>query len=681
MKNKIGRLLCLFSFTLFQCSSATSTVGPNSPPSAAGRARAEQQSFADPTFLDETGPIAPPFLTLDANATAVDHLSKAPKPHFRATHTLPPLSMYGYLLARDSRIALAKDYGFGLHESLYIPEGLQQVAAAEPEKYKVTVSFNPGQHDRDENIQQVLSPAAWLRDAQGNVLTQSKYGVTIPYLSPLAPDADFIALGKLDNEKLRAISDVHPISVIVNGGENDVIDYFGGQDVLSRDPSIVAYLSENKVDARTLLAKNKIRAEKFIKQGALEGVRWAADPTYIFYTEDYGQERGRWFGWPDYIPPYEFNAEAGFPVSDLPNGQSYHDEQNSGFSGANPGSGGVPYDILTNALNGIAGNTKFGRKNSFMWISPGYGGHHTSDIERLVGFWKTLYTAGVLSVNMGEYDASPGPGAVGEKAPDTVKNAQMIGHVHALFSHLEGYLRQGDLLDDGRLHPFADTTERLPLYELKVENESVTLDPLPPYFPTQCPTARVLARKVKDEDRWLMTAWANVGEDRLVNVTVPGLGRVTLNARKAGSVYLAKLVDGQPQLKLVDEDPMNPTARLAETTVTKGSLKPGVPLRAFDSLTSLDGHMTLSMQPDGNLVLSSSAYGAVWNAGTQGNPGAYAVMQDDSNFVVYARDGTALWFSATTGDARATLSLFNDGNMAIISGDGRLLWQSNTAGK
>jgi len=116
-----------------------------------------------------------------------------------------------------------------------------------------------------------------------------------------------------------------------------------------------------------------------------------------------------------------------------------------------------------------------------------------------------------------------------------------LGHVHALFSHLEEFLRKGDLLPGPARHRWS---KDLPAYE----------------FPTGDPDARVLARKHRERAEWLITAWAAGGPDRQVSVAVPGLGTVRLEARGCGSVYRAAVKDGKPSLTRVDDDGMHPTA-------------------------------------------------------------------------------------------------------------------------
>jgi len=81
-------------------------------------------------------------------------------------------------------------------------------------------------------------------------------------------------------------------------------------------------------------------------------------------------------------------------------------------------------------------------------------------------------------------------------------------------------------------------------------------------FPTGDDGSRVVARKHRDGDAWLVTAWAASGDAREVTVEIPDLGEVTLNARPGGSVYRAIVEDAAPSLTLVDEDALLPTAGL-----------------------------------------------------------------------------------------------------------------------
>ncbi|KVF80263.1 peptidase S53 [Burkholderia vietnamiensis] len=98
-----------------------------------------------------------------------------------------------------------------------------------------------------------------------------------------------------------------------------------------------------------------------------------------------------------------------------------------------------------------------------------------------------------------------------------------------------------------------------------------------------------------------------------------------------------------------------------------GGINEGTTLSPRQAVYSASGNHELLMQDDGNLVLYNTTNGAaVWNTGTYGNPGAYAVFQTDGNFVVYSANGTALWYSATYGQSTGQyLAVQDDGNMVI----------------
>ena len=96
-------------------------------------------------------------------------------------------------------------------------------------------------------------------------------------------------------------------------------------------------------------------------------------------------------------------------------------------------------------------------------------------------------------------------------------------------------------------------------------------------------------------------------------------------------------------------------------------------LTANQSISSPDGQYQLVMQGDGNLVEYGPGGQAIWDAGTNGHPGASAIMQGDGNLVVYSPAGTALWNSGTYGHPGASLVLDDGGTLAIID-QGTVLW-------
>jgi hypothetical protein len=109
---------------------------------------------------------------------------------------------------------------------------------------------------------------------------------------------------------------------------------------------------------------------------------------------------------------------------------------------------------------------------------------------------------------------------------------------------------------------------------------------------------------------------------------------------------------------------------------TCGEIEPGHGLATGESSESCDARFVLTMQLDGNLVLSFQMR-AIWTSGTSGYPGARVVMQEDGNLVVYDEGGVARWSSGTGGYPGALLRIQSDGNLVVACAV-TPLWASNT---
>ncbi|MEU2951594.1 FG-GAP-like repeat-containing protein [Streptomyces xanthochromogenes] len=114
-------------------------------------------------------------------------------------------------------------------------------------------------------------------------------------------------------------------------------------------------------------------------------------------------------------------------------------------------------------------------------------------------------------------------------------------------------------------------------------------------------------------------------------------------------------------------------------------ITPGTRLTSGQSVTS--NSTKLTMQADGNLVITSNANKIIWSANTAGNPGATALVQSDGNITVNKAgdDSTSLWSTnqATTGKpehlADGYAMLQDRGNLIIDNAKGQALWSSGTA--
>jgi hypothetical protein len=97
------------------------------------------------------------------------------------------------------------------------------------------------------------------------------------------------------------------------------------------------------------------------------------------------------------------------------------------------------------------------------------------------------------------------------------------------------------------------------------------------------------------------------------------------------------------------------------------------------SLGSQDGRYSLTVQADGNVVLSQTGGVVRWSSQTAGNPGAGLAMQPDGNLVLYSPTRVALWSSGTWDHPGAWVILQNDGNLVVYApGTQTALWATNT---
>jgi hypothetical protein len=485
--------------------------------------------------------------------TPAEWLKAQPKPSFRAGHTLPPLTRFGWALDFDTRVELAENWGYCLEfggadakivdRVLAHPEdpGAKCIAlvAKDPKKYKLAVVCT-----RELPKNDAVPPETWTRNAEGKLLNgQAKSldgttwtpGMDLVY-SPEAPDSVWEEAGRLRAEPLRRIRQKCPIAIVLNGGEYGLSVPGWAKKVWQQDPAIVKakgdkswadYASQHKGHAELLIA-NAVR--KAVPDRLL----------YIYYTTSGGELRNHISGVENWGSAYE-DMKA---VSDLASSQAYYKHYNSGWTGDN--------DSLSQILNARTREIALGQPLSYNWLCGGWphdkeqqDNSTVSDIATYTGFLKCFYTAGMVGGNAGYYAYPVTMGVRGFDAkfpasepPNWLRQMVALARVHALFSHLEQYLRQGDLLPGPNRHAWS---KDLPAHE----------------FPTGDANLRVLARKLKHKPQWLVTAWAADGQDRDARVNVPGPGELTLHARGCGSVYRVALADGQATAELVDGQDAN----------------------------------------------------------------------------------------------------------------------------
>jgi RHS repeat-associated protein len=99
-------------------------------------------------------------------------------------------------------------------------------------------------------------------------------------------------------------------------------------------------------------------------------------------------------------------------------------------------------------------------------------------------------------------------------------------------------------------------------------------------------------------------------------------------------------------------------------------------INANQCIVSPHGQYMLYMSPDGNFFIYDIAHAiGTWGPGTQGHPGAYAVMQGDGNLCVYDANNVYLWCSGTNGTFAERLDMEDDGRIIIY----KSAWNSGTS--
>jgi surface antigen len=169
-----------------------------------------------------------------------------------------------------------------------------------------------------------------------------------------------------------------------------------------------------------------------------------------------------------------------------------------------------------------------------------------------------------------------------------------------------------------------------------------------------------------------MAAVAGAGLTATAQATVPAQARTARRPAMATGV----LTDRATTLRLTPlvRTPLLTTADSAQRPAAKitplQTLAPGQSLQSGESLSSKDGHFTLAMQGNGNLVyFVTGSQQTLWDSGTSGHPGAYLTMLSNGNLIVYTKSGeSTLWSTKTSGQGPARLVAQDNGNLVLADG-------------
>jgi hypothetical protein len=460
--------------------------------------------------------------------SALAHLRAAKRPTFAAGHSLPPLTRWGWRLPLDLQVELCEHWGYALELGEVNARTLEQLedpksfasklvarTARDPKRYPLSVLAHRPYYGKD--FTEACPPEAWSVEA--------KTGKKV--WSPAAPNSVFERGAKITADALAALRKKAPIAIVLNGGEYALSVYGHHGKIWQQDRRVTR--AKGAKGWYEYVSEEKARQEAIVTRACRRAVPDCL--LYIYYFADGCSHRNAYKGWDVWAWDYRHMRA----VTDLPSSSVYYKHFTSGWTGDR--------DMLTQALNGVGRHIGFGQNESYNWMNAGWtrkkmGDAAFGDIDRYMGYLKCYYTAGMVGGVAG-YFAYPkgGFGAkdVGDEPPHWLRQMSALGRVHAMFSHLEEFIRSGDLLPGPNRHRWS---KGQPAYEL----------------PTGDATVRVLARKHRRREEWLIAAWAAGGQDRDAQVSIPKLGKVKVHARATGSVYRATLRAGKADLVPIDGD-------------------------------------------------------------------------------------------------------------------------------
>ncbi len=453
--------------------------------------------------------------------TPLDFLAEIKKPEFKKNHKLLPLSRWGWELAPDVKIELARNWGYGLEIVERIDE--QVCAMAKKENLPLAVIIPRPIHKLGKGFLDDIAEKAFCKDENGNVVKN--------VFSPEAPDIIFEKTGQYMVDFLNQLAEragKQNIKIILNGGEYGLGVYGFGKKYWEKDPDVLKAKGEK--DWLTYLSERKAHQEAIIYRTVKKNFPQA---NYIYYHTE-GTHTNRYPGWWEWSYDYKSMRT----ISEFPSTSIYYGHFTSNFDPKGPFG-----DMLTQALNSVAQQLQFGDNLSYNWLNAGWEGNkQLADLSLYLGYLKCYYTAGMIGGVAG-YFSVPVRGGFkgdqGEELPHWLAQMLVLSYTHALFSHLEEYLRNGDLLPGPEKHRWS---KNLPAYE----------------FPTGDPYLRVLVRKHRQKKEWLATAWAMDGKARSCSVEIPEAGKIELQARGCGSVYRIFLEKNQCQIRQLDENVVYP---------------------------------------------------------------------------------------------------------------------------
>lgn len=476
------------------------------------------------------------------NVTPAQYLASQPKPYFAPGYHLPHLTRCGYsmLVSTNTALELADHWGYALDvdisnltlaQLLASPYGqfCMSLVKSNPAKYKLSAAINRAFPTPIPDGFWVTNASGWFVDIQSNTWQYATNTLHTKVESPEAPAAYLQSAATYQVSSMIDLATNCPVTIILNMGETGLGVAAVNFNAWQFDPRIVG--KTNGMTWPRYASNQKARELGFVTTAVRQN--FPNREFYLYYQT--GTEEGRTYPAPPWDAWWGWDADVMVTNTDFPSFESYY----QGFA-SQQWTGN--YDLLTKFLNAVGFNLALGYTNYYDWVSGGWylGATNRSPIPVYTGFLKCCYTAGMVGANGGYY-GMPDEGGFDVPFPTNAPVSWLLqfmalSHVHALFSHLENFLTNGDLLSGPQSHALSLDQ---PAYEFTNTAGYVN--------------DRVLARKLRGQNQWIVTAWAADGTNRNVTVSIPTIGALTVLAANSGSVYQVTMSGTNVQQTLLDE--------------------------------------------------------------------------------------------------------------------------------
>lgn len=488
-------------------------------------------------------------VSLGDTVTPVQYLQSLPRPNFAVGYRLPPLTRWGGNLSTNTDLELAQHWGYTMELNLYASLANMTNLNAYNRTVLTLVSNNPGLKlccMMDRNYTAPIPYDFYCTNSAGDQLKDLTGSLTV---CPEGPTNYWQLISANSAAGIAVVRSNAPVAVVLNGGEYGMNvagwAYYQWLD----DPRVIAVTNQFSSYGNGWFqhwAGSRKRREALYPMTAAKSV--VPNALYIYYHSGYEY----YFTDASADPLHNYNdsrwgfmSDAMNAVSDYPSFELY--ERITATTNR---------DVMTRYLDAVGYNMGVSQPWNYSWLAPGWSTNNAdnTDPDIYTGFLKSAYLAGMIggisgffSVPNGGFDAS----FDSSSPPSWLSQMICISRVHALFSHFENFLWNGDLLPG----PY---THRISRWQ-------------PAYEFTNDYTNRVVARKLRGLNQWLVSAWAMDGATRPVTVTIPGPGIMAVSCTGTGKVYWVATTPDATNIAEVTDTSVHPTVGRLLAGSVKGS--------------------------------------------------------------------------------------------------------------